>query len=98
MRAVGVPCGPVLDVAQAFANPVAEQRGLIITTEHPVFGEVKQPGSPIRVGRLPTEHRRAPRRNEDYKYVLHDILGYNEAQIDEVTGTGAVGPIVPVVP
>ena len=98
MRKVGVPCGPVLDVAQAFANPVAEQRGLIITTEHPTFGEVKQPGSPIRVGPLPTEHRRAPRRNEDYKYVLHDILGYNEAQIDEITGTGAVGPITPVVP
>jgi len=47
---------------------------------------------------LPTEHRRAPRRNEDYRYVLHDILGYDEARIDEVTGNGAIGPITPVVP
>jgi crotonobetainyl-CoA:carnitine CoA-transferase CaiB-like acyl-CoA transferase len=98
MRAVGVPCGPVLDVAQAFASPVAEQRGLIIRTEHPLWGEIKQPGSPIRVGELPTEHRRAPRRNEDYHYVLHDILGYDEARIDEVTDNGAIGPITPVVP
>jgi crotonobetainyl-CoA:carnitine CoA-transferase CaiB-like acyl-CoA transferase len=90
MRAVGVPCGPVLNVSQALAHPVAEQRGLIIRTE--------QPGSPIRVGDLPTEHRRAPRRNEDYRYVLHDILGYDEARIDEVTGNGAIGPITPVVP
>jgi crotonobetainyl-CoA:carnitine CoA-transferase CaiB-like acyl-CoA transferase len=98
MRSVGVPCGPVLSVAQAWAHPVAEQRGLIIRTEHPLWGEVLQPGSPVRVGPLPTEHRRAPRRNEDYRYVLHDILGYDEARIDEVTGNGAIGPITPVVP
>jgi crotonobetainyl-CoA:carnitine CoA-transferase CaiB-like acyl-CoA transferase len=93
MRRVGVPCGPVLDVAAALAHPVAEQRGLIISTEHPRFGEVRQPGSPIRVGDAPIEHRRAPFRNEDYEYVLRDILGYEQARIDEMTGTGAVGPI-----
>jgi crotonobetainyl-CoA:carnitine CoA-transferase CaiB-like acyl-CoA transferase len=98
MRKVGVPCGAVLSVAQALAHPLAEQRGMIVRTEHPHWGEVRQPGSPIRVGDLPTEHRRAPRRNEDYHYVLHDILGYAEAEIDEITGHGAVGPITPVVP
>jgi crotonobetainyl-CoA:carnitine CoA-transferase CaiB-like acyl-CoA transferase len=97
MRDVGVPCGPVLSVADALAHPVAQQRGLIVKTEHPVFGTVQQPGSPIRVGEQPTEHRRAPRRNEDYRYVLGGILGYDEARIDEVTGGGAVGPIVPIV-
>jgi crotonobetainyl-CoA:carnitine CoA-transferase CaiB-like acyl-CoA transferase len=97
MRKVGVPCGAVLSVAQALAHPLAEQRGMIVRTEHPHWGEVRQPGSPIRVGDLPHEYRRAPRRNEDYRYVLHDILGYDEAEIDEITGTGAVGPITPVV-
>jgi crotonobetainyl-CoA:carnitine CoA-transferase CaiB-like acyl-CoA transferase len=97
MRAAAVPCGPVLSVADALAHPVVEQRGLIVETEHPVFGTVRQPGSPIRVGEQPAEHRRAPRRNEDYRFVLGEILGYDEARIADVTGGGAVGPIDQVV-
>lgn len=92
MRAAAVPCGAVLSVADALAHPVAEQRGLIISTEHPVFGTVRQPGSPIRVGEQRVEHRRAPRRNEDYRYVLGEILGYDDSRIAGVTSTGAVGP------
>ncbi len=93
MRTAAVPCGAVLSVADALAHPVAQQRGLIISTEHPVFGTVLQPGSPVRVGEPRAEHRRAPRRNEDYEFVLGEILGYDAQRIDAVTGSGAVGPV-----
>jgi crotonobetainyl-CoA:carnitine CoA-transferase CaiB-like acyl-CoA transferase len=92
MRAAGVPAGPVLSVPDALAHPLAAQRGVVVTTEHPVLGTVRAPGSPVRVGPARPEHVRAPRRNEHADYVLRDLLGYDDARVAEVLGSGAVGP------
>jgi crotonobetainyl-CoA:carnitine CoA-transferase CaiB-like acyl-CoA transferase len=87
----GVPCGPVNTVERALADPQTEARGLIVTTEHPRFGTVRQPASPVRVGDAPIEHRRAPLRGEDSQHVLRDVLGYDEARIAALRGSGAFG-------
>jgi crotonobetainyl-CoA:carnitine CoA-transferase CaiB-like acyl-CoA transferase len=93
MRRVGVPAGPVLSVADALAHPLAEQRGSIVTTEHPALGPVQAPSSPIRVGPARTDHRRGPRRNEDNGYVLREILGYSPEQVAAATAAGAFGSV-----
>ena len=60
LRAAGVPCGPVNDMAGAVGDPQTLARDLIAETEHPVLGTVRQIRSPLRVdGRL-TELRAAP--------------------------------------
>ena len=60
LRAAGVPCGPVNDMAGAVGDPQTLARDLIAETEHPVLGTVRQIRSPLRVdGRL-TELRTAP--------------------------------------
>ena len=87
----GVPCGPVNTVEQAFAEPQTEARGLIVTTEHPRFGTVRQPGSPVRVGDEPISHRRAPLRGEDEDYVLRELLGYGDDRVAELRAAGAFG-------
>jgi crotonobetainyl-CoA:carnitine CoA-transferase CaiB-like acyl-CoA transferase len=87
----GVPCGPVNTVEQAFAEPQTDARGLIVATEHPRFGTVRQPGSPVRVGDEPIPHRRAPLRNEDFDHVTRTLLGYDEARIDALRAGGAFG-------
>lgn len=92
MRAVGVPAGPVLSVADALRHPLAAQRDVVVETDHPALGPVRAPGSPIRVGPLRTEHRRAPFRNEDCDYVLRELLGYDAERVAAVTGCGAIGP------
>jgi len=61
----GVPCGPVNSVAQAFADPQTTARGLIVETDHPRFGTVRQAGTPVRAGDERARPRRAPLRNED---------------------------------
>jgi crotonobetainyl-CoA:carnitine CoA-transferase CaiB-like acyl-CoA transferase len=88
----GVPCGPVNTVEQALADPQTEARGLIVTTEHPRFGRVRQPGSAVRMGDEPAAHRRAPLRGEDEGYVLRDVLGYGDDRIEALRAAGALGP------
>ncbi|GGT16981.1 CaiB/BaiF CoA transferase family protein [Nonomuraea spiralis] len=89
----GVPCGPINSVEQALAEPHTAARDLVVETEHPVFGTVRNLASPVRVGERPPAHRRAPRRHEDAGHVLRDLLGYGEARIAELTGAGAFGDV-----
>lgn len=86
-----IPCGPVNSVGQALEDPNTLARDLILETEHPRFGTVRQVASPVRVGNGPHQHRRAPRRGEDLESVLTDVLGYTERQIEEARARGAFG-------
>lgn len=92
LAAVGVPCGPVNDVATGLADPQVAARELIVETDHPRFGTVRQITSPVRVGAPRKTHRRAPRLDEDAWEVLHGLLGLDAAQVDDLRRSGAFGP------
>ncbi|MBG6106908.1 CaiB/BaiF CoA-transferase family protein [Frigoribacterium sp. CG_9.8] len=81
LRAAGVPCGPVNTVQEALTDAQTEAREMIVETEHPRFGTVRQVRSAVRVGDAMPEYRRAPQRNEDADYVLRQVLGYDADQI-----------------
>jgi crotonobetainyl-CoA:carnitine CoA-transferase CaiB-like acyl-CoA transferase len=40
---VGVPCGQVNDIAQAFADPQLHHRDMFLTVDHPSSGELLLP-------------------------------------------------------
>jgi crotonobetainyl-CoA:carnitine CoA-transferase CaiB-like acyl-CoA transferase len=82
LRAAGVPTGPVNSVSQALADEHTVSRGMVVETEHPEFGTVRQVRSPVRVGDGAVEYRRAPRRNEDADYVFSELLHYDSARIE----------------
>ena len=90
LQAAGVPSSPINDVGQALADPQAAARGLLLETEHPHWGTVKQVGSPVRFGEPFTEHRRAPHRNEHQDDVT-SLLGYSPAKVAELAAAGAFG-------
>ncbi len=58
----GVPCGPVNDIAQAFAEPQAAHRGARLDMDHPLSGtgSVALIGNPIKLSGTPVTYRRAP--------------------------------------
>ncbi len=58
LRAAGVPCGEVRAVPDALADPHTVARGLVVETEHPRFGTVRQVASPVRAG--PARTRPSP--------------------------------------
>jgi crotonobetainyl-CoA:carnitine CoA-transferase CaiB-like acyl-CoA transferase len=93
LRAAGVPCGPINDIAGAVADPQTAARDLVAETEHPVLGTVRQIRSPLRVdGRL-TELRRAPRRGEHTREVLVAQCGYGDADVDRLAEAGVFGDV-----
>lgn len=87
----GVPVGPINDVAEALREPHTIARNLIVETEHPIFGKVKQVASPVQFGDDPKTYRRAPARNEDFSYVVRDILDLSEDRIEMLTARRAFG-------
>jgi crotonobetainyl-CoA:carnitine CoA-transferase CaiB-like acyl-CoA transferase len=92
LTTVGVPCGPVNDVAEAFADPQTAARDLVVETEHPVLGTVRQPAGAVRVGDEKVHHRRAPLPDEHADDVLRGLLGYDDGRVDELRAAGAFRP------
>jgi len=87
----GVPCAPILSVTQALKEPQVAARELIVESEHPQWGKLRQITSPVRVGPVPTTARRAPDRGGDNEYVLNEVLGYTKEKISQLTKMGAFG-------
>jgi crotonobetainyl-CoA:carnitine CoA-transferase CaiB-like acyl-CoA transferase len=91
LSAASIPCAPINTVGQALTDEHTIARNLIVETEHPRFGTVRQVASPVRVGaELPT-YRRAPLRNEDLAYVMKDVVGFGSERIEELEQAGAFG-------
>ncbi|MGQ9370255.1 CaiB/BaiF CoA transferase family protein [Azospirillum sp. ST 5-10] len=60
LEPLGVPCGPINDLAQVFADPHVVARGLQRSLPHPTVGTVPTVASPIRYSATPLEHAVAP--------------------------------------
>jgi crotonobetainyl-CoA:carnitine CoA-transferase CaiB-like acyl-CoA transferase len=56
----GVPCGPINTIPEAFADPQARHRGMLIEIAHAVAGSVPQVASPMRFKNAPLAHDRPP--------------------------------------
>ncbi|MEN4922060.1 CaiB/BaiF CoA-transferase family protein [Achromobacter spanius] len=76
LEAVGVPCGPINNIAQAFAHPQAQARQLRRDMPHPAGGVAPVTASPLRFSGSPVVYRRAPPMlGEHTEEVLRDVLG-----------------------
>lgn len=76
LEQAGVPCGPINDLAQVFADPQVLARGLMVRMAHPLSGEVDLVANPIRLSRTPVEYRLAPPLlGEHAAQILRDWLG-----------------------
>ncbi|PHN55576.1 CoA-transferase [Pseudomonas viridiflava] len=91
LEAAGVPCGPVNDLAQVFADPQVLARGLAIELPHTLGGRVAQVASPIRLSETPVEYRRAPPLlGEHTSEVLQALLGMSEGEVVALKGAGVL--------
>jgi crotonobetainyl-CoA:carnitine CoA-transferase CaiB-like acyl-CoA transferase len=82
LEGAGVPCGPINDVAQVFADPQVQFRGLQVDLPHALGGTVPQVASPIRLSATPVEYRRAPPLlGEHTLEVLTGLLGLPDAEV-----------------
>lgn len=84
-----VPCGPILDYAEAFAHPQAAARDMVVATHHPRLGDSRAIGTPLKLSATPLDPtRRAPMLGEHTDEVLASI-GYGPDEIDQLRAAGA---------
>jgi crotonobetainyl-CoA:carnitine CoA-transferase CaiB-like acyl-CoA transferase len=90
LEEVGVPAGPVLDIAQMQADPQAIAREMIVETTHPTAGPTKAIGLPIKFSDTPGGVRRAaPVFGQHTAEVLREH-GFSDAEIERMAAQGAI--------
>jgi crotonobetainyl-CoA:carnitine CoA-transferase CaiB-like acyl-CoA transferase len=60
LSTVHVPCSPINDIAQVFADPQVQHRGVQITLEHPLASELPLVANPVKFSATPMEYQQAP--------------------------------------
>ena len=90
LEELGVPAGPVLDIAQMTEDPQTLAREMILEVEHSRLGPVRTLGPPIKLAATPANVRRgAPVLGEHSAEILGEY-GYGSGEIAAMAETGAV--------
>jgi crotonobetainyl-CoA:carnitine CoA-transferase CaiB-like acyl-CoA transferase len=85
LEAAGVPCGPINSIAQAFADPQVQERGLHIDLPHPSAGRVPLVASPIKMSATPPRFERAPPLlGQHTDEILRNELGLDAARVGQL--------------
>ncbi len=70
----GIPCGPINDYAEAFANPQIQARDMVVNVEHPTLGQLRTVGAPVKMSATPpVVNRRAPLLGEHTREILREV-------------------------
>ena len=73
LEAHGIPCGPINNYAEAFADPQTRAREMVVEIDHPTLGRLHVPGSPIKMSETPARvSGRAPLLGEHTREVLRE--------------------------
>jgi crotonobetainyl-CoA:carnitine CoA-transferase CaiB-like acyl-CoA transferase len=83
-----LPCGPINNYEQVFADPQVQARGMVVETEHPTLGTLRTLGSPVKWSITPpVVGRRAPLLGEHTEEVLREA-GCDPGFVEAVTMPG----------
>ena len=88
---LGIPVGPVQDIAQVANDPQMAYRGMFTELEHPVLGAVKSTGNPVNMSRTPSGPSvPAPDLGEHTDGVLRGLLGLTDAAVADLRAAEVV--------
>lgn len=91
LEAVGVPCGPINNLAQVFADPQIRHRNMRIERPHPEAGTVPLVSNPVRFDGIALNADTAPPAlGEHTRDVLQKLLPKREAQLDQLSAEGVI--------
>jgi CoA:oxalate CoA-transferase len=92
LRAGGVPCAPVKDVAAVMSDPHLHERGMLQQLEHPDLGEITGFATPLRTRDAPAPRLRpSPGLGEHNDRVVRELLDGDDAAVARWRDAGAFG-------
>ena len=78
----GIPAGPILDIEEAFASPLAIEREMRVKIQHPKAGEINQVGAPWKIdGRSSAIRMPPPLLGQHTAEVLSELLHRNAGDL-----------------
>ncbi|MBT8437474.1 MAG: CoA transferase, partial [Gammaproteobacteria bacterium] len=87
----GIPCGPINNLEQVFADPQVQHRGMRLELDHPVAGKVASVANPIKLSATPVEYQQAPPMlGEHTNSVLSSLLGLSDQDLDLLRSRGVI--------
>ena len=88
---VGIPCGPINNIADVAADPQVAHRNMIIDVPHPKLGKVKMINTPVRLSRTPGGvDTSAPELGQNTGEILQDLLGLTDDEINGLSESGII--------
>ena len=90
LDAAQVPCGPVNDVAAAFAQSQAQFRGMHRVVDHARLGPISQVGLPYKLSATPASIRSAPPLIGEHADEILAGLGYDGPAIEALRRGGVI--------
>ncbi len=99
-EAIGLPCGPINNIAQVADDPQVQAREMLVEVPHPAGFSLKLPNTPVKLSRTPGGIRGgAPAIGQDTDSVLRELLGLPERELAELRQRGVIaGPLPSPVP
>ncbi|MFP8836125.1 CaiB/BaiF CoA transferase family protein [Hydrogenophaga sp. XSHU_21] len=91
LEAAKVPCGPINDLAEVFADPHVRHRQMVQTWAHPLTDAVDLVASPIKLSATPVRNDRPPPLlGQHTDEVLAEWLGADAARLAQLREAGAI--------
>ena len=90
LRKRDVPCGPLYDVPEVFADPQVRQQGLAVEIEHPEMGRVGVSANPVNLRGTPIRYDQAPPTLGEHTGQILARIGYDAKRVKELTDAGVV--------
>ncbi len=86
-----IPCGPVNNMQNLFADPQVLHREMVVEVPHETIGTLRLTGVPIKYSETPASVRLPPPRlGQHTDEILGDVLGYSREQVEVLRQQGAV--------
>ena len=90
LKAAGIPCGGVRDLAQVFADPQLIERAMVVALDHPVAGAIRQLGVPLKMSGTPGAVRTPPPALGQHTEAILGELGMSGPEIARLRADGAI--------
>jgi crotonobetainyl-CoA:carnitine CoA-transferase CaiB-like acyl-CoA transferase len=91
LDAAGVPCGPINDLADVFADPHVRARGMTVTMAHPLNPALELVASPLKLSATPVVVRRPPPLLGQHTDEVLGEFGVAQGEIHEFRERGIIG-------
>ena len=91
LNAQGIPCGPIYNAEDVFADPHVAARGMIMPIEDPEFGSFGFARSAPHMSAAPElPANPAPNLGQHSREILEGLLGYASEDVDRLVSAGVV--------